>query len=130
MARQIAAIERGAQPVIRVGNLEAERDITDVRDIVRAYALLMERGASGTVYNVASGVARSMRAVLDGLRERARVPVDVTIDPDRLRPHDIPVLVGNPARLRDATGWAPAITFDRMLDDLLHYWRTVAEPDN
>lgn len=130
MARQIAAIERGAEPVIRVGNLEAERDLTDVRDMVRAYALLMERGTPGIVYNVASGVARPMSAVLDGLRQRARVPVEVVLDPDRLRPHDIRVLLGNPARLRKATGWAPAITFDRMLDDLLHYWRTNPERDN
>ena len=127
MARQIAAIERGAEPVIHVGNLGAERDLTDVRDVVRAYALLMERGAPGTVYNVASGMGRSMRSVLDGLVQRARVPMTIVPDPARLRPHDIPVLVGDPARLRQATGWAPAIPFDRTLDDLLQYWRTAAE---
>jgi GDP-4-dehydro-6-deoxy-D-mannose reductase len=129
MARQIAAIERGADPVIRVGNLESERDLTDVRDMVRAYALLMQKGAVGAVYNVASGVARSMRSVLDGLLQRARVPVTVVADPDRLRPHDIPVLLGDPARLRQATGWAPAISFDRTLDDLLDYWRAAPEHD-
>jgi GDP-4-dehydro-6-deoxy-D-mannose reductase len=127
MARQIAAIERGAEPVIHVGNLDAERDLTDVRDVVRAYALLMERGAPGTVYNVASGIGRSMRSVLDGLVQRARVPMTIVADPARLRPHDIPVLVGDPARLRQATGWAPAIPFDRTLDDLLNYWRTATE---
>jgi len=123
MARQIAEIERGGDPVIRVGNLDAQRDLTDVRDTVRAYALLMERGVAGTVYNVASGVARSMRAVLDALVERSRAPVEIALDPARLRPHDIPVLVGDPTRLRAATGWAPLIGFDRMLDDLLEYWR-------
>lgn len=125
MARQIASIEGGADPVIRVGNLDAQRDLTDVRDTVRAYALLMERGTPGTIYNVASGVGRSMRQVLDELVRRARVPVRIETDPDRLRPSDIPVLIGNAARLRDATGWTPAIAFDRMLDDLLDYWRAV-----
>jgi GDP-4-dehydro-6-deoxy-D-mannose reductase len=124
MARQIVAIERGADPIVKVGNLEAQRDLTDVRDIVRAYALLMERGAPGTIYNIASGVAVPMRVVLEGLVSRARIPVRIDVDPDRLRPHDIPVLVGDATRLRQATGWAPAISFDRMLDDLLNYWRT------
>ena len=125
MARQIARIERGGvEPVIRVGNLDTLRDLTDVRDTVRAYALLMERGVPGTVYNVASGVARPMRAVLDALVERSHVAVEVALDPSRLRPHDTPILLGDPTRLRTATGWAPLISFDRMLDDLLAYWRT------
>lgn len=123
-ARQIALIERGAlDALIRVGNLEAQRDFTDVRDVVRAYTLLMARGAPGVVYNVASGIPRSIRAVLDGLVQRSRVPVQVAVDPERLRPHDTPVLVGDASRLREATGWTPAIPFDRMLDDLLGYWR-------
>ncbi|MBF8301523.1 MAG: NAD(P)-bd dom protein, partial [Acidobacteria bacterium] len=88
MARQIAHIEHGgADPVIRVGNLDTHRDLTDVRDTVRAYALLMERGVPGTIYNVASGVARPMRAVLDALVERSRVAVEIALDPARLRPH-------------------------------------------
>ena len=124
MARQIARLERGAaEPAIKVGNLDAERDLTDVRDIVRAYALLMERGTPGTVYNVASGVGRPMRAVLDALVARARVPVRIEIDPSRLRPNDNAVLVGDATRLRHATGWSPEVSFDRMLDDLLDYWR-------
>jgi GDP-4-dehydro-6-deoxy-D-mannose reductase len=124
MARQIALIERGAlEPVIKVGNLDAERDLTDVRDTVRAYALLMDRGTPGTIYNIASGVARPTRAVLDTLLSHARVPVRVEVDPARLRPNDIPVLVGDPTRLRDATGWTPKIPFDQMLEDLLDYWR-------
>ena len=125
MARQIAVIERGGvEPVIRVGNLDTKRDLTDVRDTVRAYALLMARGAPGTVYNVASGVARPMRAVLDALVERSRVAVEIVLDPSRLRPHDTPVLVGDSTRLRTATGWAPLVGFDRTLADLLEYWRT------
>jgi GDP-4-dehydro-6-deoxy-D-mannose reductase len=128
MARQIAAIERGAEPVIKVGNLDAARDLTDVRDMVRAYALLMKLGTPGTVYNVASGVSHSMRAVLDGLVARSRVPVRIETDAQRMRPHDVPFLVGDASRLRAATGWSPEITFDRMLDDLVNYWRAAAEP--
>ncbi|MBI4886594.1 MAG: GDP-mannose 4,6-dehydratase [Acidobacteria bacterium] len=124
MARQIALIERGAlPPVIKVGNLDAARDLTDVRDVVRAYALLMERGVAGTVYNIASGVARPIRGVLDALVHRAQVRIDVSIDPERFRPQDTPVILGDASRLRATTGWTPLISFDRMLDDLLAYWR-------
>ena len=123
-ARQIAYIERGGvDPVIRVGNLDTHRDLTDVRDTVRAYALLMERGVPGTIYNVATGVARPMREVLEALVARSRVPVKIAPDPARLRPNDIPILVGDSTRLREATGWAPLIGLERTLDDLLEYWR-------
>ncbi len=124
-ARQIALIERGAaEPVMKVGNLAAQRDLTDVRDTVRAYTLLMERGAAGTVYNVASGVARSTKVVLDALLARARAAIRVEVDPARMRPNDIPVLVGDPTRLREATGWSPRISFDETMTDLLEYWRS------
>jgi len=126
-ARQIAHIERGGvEPVIKVGNLETQRDMSDVRDIVRAYVALMERGAPSTVYNVASGSARSVRSILDALIERANVPVRVETDPARLRPSDVPIMIGDASRLHSATGWFPQIPFDRTLDDLLAYWRTVA----
>lgn len=123
MARQVALVERGILDAVKVGNLEAQRDLTDVRDTVRAYSLLMDAGTPGTVYNVSSGVARPIRAVLDGLVARARTKVRVDTDPERLRPHDVAVLVGDSGRLRAATGWVPVISFDRMLDDLLDYWR-------
>jgi GDP-4-dehydro-6-deoxy-D-mannose reductase len=124
MARQIARIERGElEPLVRVGNLDARRDLTDVRDVVAAYAALMTHGQPGTVYNVASGVGRPIAAILDGLIGRARVPVRIELDPARMRPSDTPVLVGDAARLHAETGWSPAIPFERMLDDLLDYWR-------
>jgi len=124
LARQIARIERGAlDPVLRVGSLDARRDLTDVRDVVRAYALLAAQGVPGMVYNVASGVARPVRWILDELVARARVPVRVEPDPARMRPADLPVLVGDASRLREATGWQPEIAPARMFDDLLAYWR-------
>lgn len=123
-ARQIAMIERGrSEPVIRVGNLGAQRDLLDVRDVVAAYAALMQRGVPGTIYNVASGVPRPIADVLQGLIARARVEVRVEPERARMRPDDTPVLVGDASRLRAATGWAPAIPFERTLDDLLEYWR-------
>jgi GDP-4-dehydro-6-deoxy-D-mannose reductase len=124
IARQIALIERGRlEAVIRVGNLDAERDLLDVRDAVRAYVRLMESGASQAVYNVASGVGRPVRAILDALLSRARVPIRVETDPQKMRTNDIPVLVGDARRLREATGWQPRISFDQMIEDLLAYWR-------
>ncbi|MGH9348077.1 MAG: GDP-mannose 4,6-dehydratase [Vicinamibacterales bacterium] len=124
LARQLALIEAGRrEPVIHAGNLDARRDLTDVRDTVRAYELLMARGRVGVPYNVCSGTAYAIREILDGLRARVRVPVQVEVDPARLRPNDTPVLVGSPARLQADTGWTPEIPFDRMLDDLLGYWR-------
>ena len=124
-ARQIALIEQGEQaPVMKVGNLAAQRDLTDVRDMVRAYVALMEKGVSGDVYNVASGTPRPIQSVLDGLLARSTVSVRVDADPERMRPHDIPILAGDATRLRNATGWVPEIAFDRMLEDLLNYWRS------
>ena len=128
MARQVALIERGAEPVIKVGNLEARRDFTDVRDIVDAYALLMRRGDSGSIYNVASGVAPSMRELLDAFLARSTVRIRIDLDPARMRPHDIPVLVGDASKLRSTTGWEPKISFDQMIDDLLDYWRAQTAP--
>ena len=123
MARQVALAERGAIQAVKVGNLDAQRDLTDVRDTVRAYALLIDSGATGEVYNVSSGVAHPIRDVLEGLLARARTAIRVERDPDLMRPHDIALLLGDSTRLRAATGWAPTISFDRMLDDLLEYWR-------
>jgi len=126
MARQIAMIEAGvAEPVIKTGNLDAQRDFTDVRDMARAYLELLRHGTPSTLYNVASGTARVMRSVLDGLVARARVKVRIETDPALLRPSDTPIVLGDATRLREATGWQPEISFDRTLDDLLNYWRSV-----
>jgi len=129
VARQIALIERGAlEPVLKVGNLDPRRDLIDVRDAVRAYAALMNHGAPGTVYNVASGIPRPVRTIVEALVARARVPIRIEQDPSRFRPNDVPVLVGNAGRLKDATGWRPEIPFERMIGDLLDFWRKTATP--
>jgi GDP-4-dehydro-6-deoxy-D-mannose reductase len=124
-ARRIADIEIGRwPPEISVGNLEARRDLTDVRDTVRAYQLILERGEPGRPYNVCSGRAVPIGELLDLLLARARIPIAVKTDPARYRPNDTPVLVGDPARLRDELGWTPAIPLEQTLDDLLAYWRS------
>ncbi|WP_333835303.1 GDP-mannose 4,6-dehydratase, partial [Rubrimonas sp.] len=126
-AAQIARIEAGkAPPAIRVGNLDAERDFLDVRDVVEAYAsaLLGARSiAPGTVINLASGAPRRIRDLLDALRARARAPVAVETDPTRLRPSDTPRTAGDAARARAMLDWAPRIPWETTLDDLLADWR-------
>jgi GDP-4-dehydro-6-deoxy-D-mannose reductase len=123
-ARQVAEIEAGLRPpVIHVGNLEAVRDFTDVRDVVRAYWSLLEKGGAGQVFNVCSGRGRRIRELLDILLGLARVSVEIRVDPDRLRPADVPVLVGDPARLKALTGWEPRIPMETTLEDLLADWR-------
>jgi GDP-4-dehydro-6-deoxy-D-mannose reductase len=129
-ARQIARIEAGLEPAaLEVGNLDARRDLTDVRDTVRAYLALVQHGRPGRVYNVASGEARSMDEVLDALRRRATCAVTVEIDPARYRPNDAPLVIGDATRLREETGWHPVISFDQTIDDLLAFWREVARQE-
>jgi GDP-4-dehydro-6-deoxy-D-mannose reductase len=123
-AQRIADIERGrSEPTVSVGNLDARRDLTDVRDTVRAYRLILERADAGEVFNVCSGVAIAIRDLLDILIARARVPVRVEVDPARYRPNDTPELLGDARRIRERLGWAPRIHIDRTIDDLLEYWR-------
>ena len=127
VARQIAMIERGTlEPVITVGNLEPVRDVMDVRDAVRAYAILMTKGTPGTIDNVASGTGRPVRTIVEALVARARVPVRIEQDPSRFRPSDVPVLIGSPRRLQEATGWRPEVSFEQMIDDLLDFWRNLS----
>ncbi len=123
-AWQIARIEAGLQePVIYVGNLEAKRDFTDVRDVVRAYWLALEKGQPGEVYNICSGKAWSIREVLDMLLGMAKVKVEVRQDPTRMRPSDVPVLLGDNTKFRTQTGWEPTIPYEQTLQDMLDYWR-------
>jgi GDP-4-dehydro-6-deoxy-D-mannose reductase len=123
-AKQIVEVEKGLrEPVIRVGNLEAIRDFTDVRDMVRAYWLALEHGEPGEVYNIASGRGYTIRQVLDTLLDLAHVKVEVQEDPARLRPSDVQVLLGDASRLRRISGWEPTIPFDVTMKDLLEYWR-------
>ena len=124
-AQQVAEIERGRrEPVIFVGNLKARRDYTDVRDIVRGYWLLLNGGEPGEVYNLCSGRAWAIQEVLDFLLSLSHVrPIAVHEDPARLRPSDVPVLIGDGSKIRAAVGWRPEIPFEQTLRDLLEYWR-------
>jgi len=123
-ARQIARIERGLQePVLEVGNLDARRDFVDVRDVARAYRLAVRSDVTGDVFNVCSGRAVSIRRILELLLGLARCEVVVHPDPERMRPADIPLLLGDPRRFREATGWVPEIPLEQSLSDLLDWWR-------
>ncbi len=125
-AKQIAEIASGrARPPMRVGNLDARRDYTDVRDVVRAYRLLMSAGESGVVYNVCRGESVSMRSLVDDLISIAGSDVPVVVDPSRLRPSDTADIVGDNARLRSATGWQPKIALATTLRDVYAYWAQV-----
>lgn len=127
-ARQIALIEQGRMaPHISVGNLDMSRDLHDVRDTVRAYRDIVDRGRPGAFYNVCSGRATKMREVLDRLLMLSRVPVTVRVDPAQYRPNDNPILFGDPARIKEEIGWAPSISLDQTLADLLDYWRKEIE---
>jgi GDP-4-dehydro-6-deoxy-D-mannose reductase len=123
-ARQIALIEKNAAPaVIRVGNLEPRRDYSDVRDVVRAYDALMKKGRPGEVYNVSTGSATSLKAILHTLLSFSARTIEVRVDPAKLRQSDIPFLAGSNKKIQDATGWAPRIPLAKTLRDLLDYWR-------
>jgi len=123
-AKQIADIEKGRkEPVLHVGNLDAERDFTDVRDIVRAYYLSLEKGKSGEAYNLCSEKSWRIRDMLDRLLSQTDAQIEVRQDPARLRPSDVPRLRGDCSKFRRDTGWAPRIPFEQTLKDMLDYWR-------
>ena len=123
-AKQIAEIEAGQRPpVIHVGDLNPKRDFTDVRDIVRAYWLSLEHCSLGEVYNVASGKAYRIKEVLKILLDNSGQDIEVVEDPERLRPSDVPLLLGDNSRFCKATGWSPEIPFEQTAKDLLDYWR-------
>jgi GDP-4-dehydro-6-deoxy-D-mannose reductase len=121
---QVAAIELGLQePVIRVGNIDAVRDFTDVRDMVRAYWLAVTKAKPGEVYNIATGKGITIRAMLDLVLSYSTVEVKIEVDPDRLRPSDVEILIGDSSKFRADTGWEPRIPFEQTVKDLLDYWR-------
>jgi GDP-4-dehydro-6-deoxy-D-mannose reductase len=123
-AKQIAEIEKGLQePVMHVGNLNAQRDFTDVRDIVTAYWWSVQKCEFGEVYNICSGVAREIQSVLDILRDMTEVTVEVKQDPDRIRPSDVEILMCDCSKFKKITGWEPRIAFKDTMRDLLDYWR-------
>jgi len=128
LARRIAAAEREGRKEMPVGSLEPVRDFLDVADVVRAYRLLVERGEPGEVYNVCSGTGHSVAEVAEQLLALARHAIELLPDPSLVRPVEVPRLVGDNRRLREATGWAPTIPFDETLAAILDRWRAEAGP--
>jgi GDP-4-dehydro-6-deoxy-D-mannose reductase len=123
--RQIAELELRGGGELEVGDLSAERDISDVRDVCRAYRLLLDRSVSAGTYNIASAEKTSLSTIVDLLVEMARCPIEVVLDPARLRPSEIPVVWGDASKLRAATGWMPEIPLRQTLADALDYAREV-----
>ncbi|MFH1561224.1 MAG: GDP-mannose 4,6-dehydratase [Patescibacteria group bacterium] len=123
-AKQVAEIEKGKQkPILSVGNLKAIRDFTDVRDMVQAYWLAATKGKPGEVYNICSGKGVEIQTVLDKLLKMSKTKITVKQDPDRMRPSDVPILLGDCSKFKRQTGWKPKIGFDQTLKDVLDYWR-------
>ncbi len=123
-ARQIAEIEAGLkEPVMYVGNLDASRDWSDVRDVVRAYWLAVNKCTPGEAYVISSGSSRTVRNMLDTLLSQTKEKIEVRTDPARLRPSDVLLLKGDSSKFRELTGWAPRIEFEQTMLDLLNWWR-------
>lgn len=123
-AAGIVRVERGLQPSLKVGNLTARRDFTHVKDVVRAYRLLAERGVSGEIYNVGAGKTFSAQEILDGLMARATCAVPIQQDPKKMRPSDTPVICCDHSKLTRDTGWEAEIPMEAVLDEVLQEWRT------
>jgi len=123
LALRIARAERDAAEAVTIGARDPVRDFSDVRDVVRAYRLLIEHGEAGEVYNVCRGTGVSIGELVDRLAAKSRRPLRVEVDPALLRPADVPRLVGDPSKLMQATGWVPERTLDETLDDVLEYAR-------
>jgi GDP-4-dehydro-6-deoxy-D-mannose reductase len=124
-AKQIAEIEAGLrEPILYVGNLTAKRDLTDVRDMMRAYYFALEHGVAGEVYNIGSGRAVAIQDMLGMLLKFSREPIRVQEDAERLRPSDTPIVYCDAQKFRAQTGWAPRISLEQSLRDILDYWRS------
>jgi GDP-4-dehydro-6-deoxy-D-mannose reductase len=123
IAKQVVEAERAGGGVVRTGDLSSRRDFTDVRDVVRAYRLLVERGEPGEAYNVCSGRDVAIQQIAEHLVGRATADVRLELDPERLRPADVPIVRGDASKLRAATGWEPVIPLEQTLDEILAWWR-------
>lgn len=122
--KQVAEIEKGIkEPVMYVGNLTAKRDFTDVRDVVKAYALLVKEGKRGETYNVGTGHALAIQEILDTIISMSDKSIEVKIDPDRLRPVDVPIIEPDIRKINECTGWKPQILLSQTLKETLDYWR-------
>jgi GDP-4-dehydro-6-deoxy-D-mannose reductase len=128
LARQVAEVEAGLKPRVEVGNLDIVRDFTDVRDVVRAYRLLAKKGDPGEIYNLGSGQGTKLADALEILRGLAGTPIEVFVDPARVRPVDQPLLVADASKLRAATGWEPIYSIEMTLADMLDDWRRALRP--
>jgi len=125
-AKQITETEKGLrEPIIKVGNLEAKKDFTDVRDMVRGYWLALDKGEPGEVYNICSERAIQIKGLLNHLLELSSRKVEIMKDPKRMRPSDNPILQGDSSKFRRSSGWKPEILLDKTLKDILEYWRKV-----
>lgn len=122
--KQVAEIEKGLrEPMMRVGNLAARRDFTDVRDVVRAYVQLIQCGKPGETYNVGSGHARAIQEILDMIISQAKISIKVEVDPNKLRPVDVPIIEADITKLQQLTGWKPEIPLEQTIQETLDYWR-------
>jgi GDP-4-dehydro-6-deoxy-D-mannose reductase len=130
LARQVAEVEAGLKPRVEVGNLDIVRDFTDVRDVVRAYRLLAEKGEPGEIYNLGSGRGTKLADALEILRGLATSPIEVYVDPARVRPVDQPLLVADASKLRSAVGWEPLYSIEATLADMLEDWRKAVRTDS
>lgn len=123
-AKQIVEIERGErEPILRLGNMAAQRDFSDVRDITRAYLLALEKGEPGEVYNIGTGQARAVREMLDLMLAHCPIKIAEEIDPAKLRPSDTPLSYADPAKFKRQTGWEPRFSFEQTCLDILNDWR-------
>ncbi len=123
-AKQIAEIEAGlVKPVLRVGNLSTKRDFTDVKDVARAYMLLMLHGVPGEAYNIGTGQAHSIQYLLEVLLSYSNAPITIESDPARMRPSDVPLIYADNSKLHAQTGWTPTYKFEDSLRQVLDYWR-------
>lgn len=123
LTKQLVEFEKGISKKVLVGNLNAKRDYTDVRDIARAYRLLLDKGRSGETYNICSGAALSGHDILSGILEVSGITPNIVEDPERLRPSDTPIIYGSHKKLTDDTGWQPEITFETTIKDVVDDWR-------